>query len=235
MTWKIKDHYCYHEYLTVQKIPHLITTKKSGNMLDANKRKELFQKLTKEKYFNINWNDFPFAQCRQVHSSNISEVKNIQKDSIVSNCDGLFSFQKNIIQGIFTADCLPVFVVNKNREFIALLHVGWKGTQQEILHKFLDSIDSKVNKADIVFVFGPHIKSCCYKVGKEFRKYFEVQERQDKYFLDLESENVNQLINFGISKKNIHASQICTKCDDRFFSYRSGDKNNRIGSFIINH
>jgi copper oxidase (laccase) domain-containing protein len=35
--------------------------------------------------------------------------------------------EKGIVLGVFSADCLPIFIFDQKREIIGLLHAGWKG------------------------------------------------------------------------------------------------------------
>jgi copper oxidase (laccase) domain-containing protein len=71
-------------------------------------------------------------------------------------------------------------------------------------------------------VFGPAIRGCCYKVGKDFRPLFPgaVQERGGADYLDLAGVNRRQLTQSGVRAVNIDDCELCTCCDSRFYSYR---------------
>ena len=65
--------------------------------------------------------------------------------------------------------------------------------------------------------------SCCYEVGEEILKYFSVssiENKEDKYFLNLHRQITEDLIKMGIKRKNIVYSNICTFEDLSCCSFR---------------
>jgi copper oxidase (laccase) domain-containing protein len=54
-----------------------------------------------------------------------------------------------------------------------------------------------------------------------------------KYFLDLPTVIVDQLLQVGVQKKNIEVSKICTSCHSDYFSYRrAGGITGRFGGVV---
>ncbi len=47
------------------------------------------------------------------------------------NCDGLFTSNKDLTLEVSTADCLPIFFVDKF--FFGVVHAGWKGLAEGII------------------------------------------------------------------------------------------------------
>ena len=74
----------------------------------------------------------------QTHS-NIS----IDADSISSIVDADASYSKNLgtVCGILTADCLPVFVCNKEGTAVGVAHAGWRGLADGIIESLIESFD----------------------------------------------------------------------------------------------
>lgn len=170
--------------------------------------------------------------AEQTHGSNAYVVE--QKDAgrgatrykdAVSDTDALITKEKNIALSVFVADCLPVFIIDKKEDIIALAHCGWKSTSKSLLKKTISTMQQKFGSKpqnSLVF-FGPVIRKCCFQVGEEFSGYFRegICRREGKVFLDLIQVNCLQAKEAGIIEDNIFDSEICTYCqNDKFFSFR---------------
>lgn len=170
--------------------------------------------------------------ANQVHDDNvvIIEDKDKSKGSIkrgdaIASCDAMITKDKNIALAVLTADCLPIFIIDKAKGAIAIVHAGRKGTKKLIIKKTISIMQSKyqVNPKDLLVYFGPAIRRCCYEVGEEFIDYFKknIEKRNNKLYLDLIEINQLQLQESGVLKNNILDCEICTSCqNDKFFSYR---------------
>ena len=82
-----------------------------------------------------------------------------------SEGDGVYSYAKNIC-AIKTADCVPVLVASRKRNFYAAIHAGWRGICSEIIPIFLQKI-SNSEKDDLIFAIGPCISWNHFEVGPE--------------------------------------------------------------------
>lgn len=195
-------------------------------------QKNLFKALT-----DNNMNIDKAVYLRQVHgdeiyivnSENYGEVKGKFGDTLITN-------EKEIPIGIFTADCVPIIVVDYIKEIIAVVHAGWKGTDKRILGKTIEKMVKEFNSdiGNMYVILGPAIASCCFEVGEDvFNKFHYREKRDGKYYVDLFMENKKQALDLGILDKNIFLSNICTKCNnDLFYSYRVNNNTGRIGTFI---
>jgi len=91
-------------------------------------------------------------------------------------------------------------------------------------------IESKygISPSKLTAVIGPSIKKCCYEVGDDVASLFEdrgqnsdqylFNSRESKYMLDLSLANKLELQKAGVL--DIEVINICTKCNDSFYSYR---------------
>ena len=159
------------------------------------------------------------------------------KDTL-PNCDGMITNQKDLPLAVLTADCLSIFLYDIKNSAIGILHAGWRGTYKNIVKSALSLMNKsfKTEPRNLIVALGPAIRSCCYEVGSEFKKYFpnNLLKRKDRLYLDLIGINKKILINLGVKKKNILDSNICTSCRNKdFFSYRKeGDSAGRMISLI---
>ena len=177
---------------------------------------------------------------RQVHGNKVVHVteKYIQKNSEIEEADGLITNLLNVPIVVRTADCLPIFMYDTAHNGIGIVHAGWKGTQKAIMVEALRLMNKywKSTPQDIKIAIGPAIRSCCYKVGEEFKKYFprETVYKVDGFYLDLTLVNKNQLLKLGVKEKNIFDSRICTHCQKEYFSFRrEGEKAGRMISLMM--
>jgi copper oxidase (laccase) domain-containing protein len=90
----------------------------------------------------------------QVHESALIEVNNSFINSnmhsslcLIESSDGLYTEEKNLALGLYTADCVPCFVVTQN--YIYSLHLGWKGVYFGLLKKCLDKIKKDITSNDL--------------------------------------------------------------------------------------
>ncbi len=172
----------------------------------------------------------------QTHGDNITIIRDSAINKI-EDCDALITNVKNIPLMVMVADCLPILFYDKTQKVIAVAHAGRGGTIKEISKKtVLKMIEEFGSRAsDILVYIGASIGKCCYEVGYEIvqnisREYIE--KRDEKYYLDLQSMNTNQLLSVGIKKKHIEISQVCTCCDKEYFSYRRDGVTGRFAGIL---
>ncbi len=189
--------------------------------------------------FNVN----EVVYLKQVHSDNILIYKN--NDIINEEGDAIITNKKNVIIGVFTADCVPVILVDEVKKVSAAIHSGWRGTFNSITLKTIEKMKSefKCNPKNIKAYIGPHIRSCCYEVSKELKEKFlekkkEIKESDlfNKNKLNLEECILNDLSNSGVKEENINTLELCTYCSERIklHSYRKSNGNyGRMFTFII--
>ena len=172
----------------------------------------------------------------QTHS-NIS----IDADSILSIVDADASYSKKIgtVCGVLTADCLPVFISNKEGTAIGIAHAGWRGLVGGIIESLIESFDCKGE--DLIVHLGPAISQLSFEVGEEVKSQYLTKNKNfescftflnNKYYLDLYGAARVVLKSFGISL--ISGGDTCTYNEsDQYFSFRrDGDKSGRMAHLI---
>lgn len=183
---------------------------------------------------------------KQIHSDKILKYSRNDLESIKDNeGDAIITNEKNVIIGVFTADCVPVILVDKVRMISAVIHSGWKGTFASITYKTIKRMEKEFNcnPSDIEAYIGPHIRKCCYEVSEELKEKF-INEKKDipesilfsGRNLNLESCILDDLKKAGVNSKNINGVDLCTYCSNivKLHSYRkSNGSYGRMFSFII--
>lgn len=172
-----------------------------------------------------------------VNENNIGEK--IEGDALVTNLE-------KVPLLIFTADCVPIAVIDKKNKAIGLAHAGWRGTYDKIAEKTIEAMKNNYNTKpdDIVCVIGPSIGPCCYEVSKELVEKFNINLtnceekfyiiKEDRYYLDLWKINEYILKLSGVKEENIINLNLCTSCNcDKFHSYRKHNQTpERIGMIL---
>ncbi len=143
--------------------------------------------------------------------------------------DGILTANALLMPVLTAADCMPIFFYEREHGVFGVVHSGWKGTG--IVGEAISMI-KKIYKGDprrISVALGPHIRNCCYIVDEERASYFKKNFCEDcvseydgtkRYRLSLERANLFLLEKEGILDENIVVCDDCTKCDDRFGSFR---------------
>lgn len=173
-----------------------------------------------------------FAYLEQIHSGKVIEVKGEVKGV---EGDALFTFEKDILLCVFTADCVPVYVFGEN--FVGIIHAGWRGFVNGIFENFFKQIKDKgVHPEKLNAIVGVAICGDCYEVGKDvalkFPESFLKEKGNGKFLLDLKSYAYEKLVLNGLDKKNIEISKYCTKHNPYFHSYRRNKTDFRNINFI---
>ena len=179
---------------------------------------------------------YHFCGIRQTHSATVhvvTEAESVGWESLEDavEADALITDLSCVVLTILTADCVPILLYDPVHHAIAAVHAGWRGTQQRIITKTLDAMQTHygTRPMDVTAAIGPAIGACCYEVGSEVAIHFESygdtvrQSRHpEKYLLDLKQVNALQLRDAGLLPERIETSPLCTACErTRFFSYRA--------------
>ena len=205
----------------------ITTTKVDGDMHDEKNRQGLMECI-----------GLPFSMlttAEQVHGSAVHSVTGDDAGRKIHGADGLVTNIPGLPLGVFTADCVPVFLSEINKRAvrkIGILHVGWRGLCGGIIENGVSFFD----KASNLFVhIGPHICERCYTVNSETGARFLAGYKNGR--LDLAAEIKYRLKAAGVPSRNITCANTDKMCtyhrQDLFYSYRRGDKKERMLSLII--
>ncbi len=175
-----------------------------------------------------------YIVAKQTHSDHIKVITHKENqgwetlEDAIEDCDALITNVPGIVLSILTADCVPILLYDKEKDVVAAIHAGWKGTQAHIALKTVQKMHAMYgcDPKDIIAGIAPSIGACCYEVGKDVAEHFFNVPKSftavgDKYMLDLPYINQQQLLKAGLHEEQIQMSELCTACDvTQFFSYR---------------
>ena len=160
----------------------------------------------------------------QTHSS---VCINTSRFNTLDYADASFTSNPGDVCAVLTADCLPVFVSNKDGSMVGIAHAGWRGIISGVIENLIESFKS--NQEDLIVHLGPAISINSFEVGKEIKDLYLSKNKKFarsftfqncKYYLDLY--DAAKVILESLNITLISGGDSCTfEESDLFFSYRS--------------
>lgn len=175
-----------------------------------------------------------FALLNQIHGSAV-HILGADYDGARLAGDGMVTAAPGLALGIFTADCVPLLMVDAERRVAGAFHAGWRGTLAGIAGVGLSRMsEAGANLGRIRAALGPSIGACCYEVDTELGERFAAAwplsrsrigpGRPSKAMIDLRGILTDQLIEGGLDPASITTVGPCTRCaSECFFSRRAAD------------
>jgi YfiH family protein len=164
--------------------------------------------------------DTSLTTCQQIHSATVVRAGRETLWRECDSCDALWTRERGVSLAVKIADCLPIAVVDTQKNVIVNVHSGWRGAVQGITTAALDA--SALEPSTSMAFLGPSIRVCCFEVGEEVAAQFDerfIDRSYAKPHIDLVAFTTDVLRSRGITR--VSDSGLCTRCDDSIFhSYR---------------
>ena len=162
-----------------------------------------------------------------------------EKSHSIREADASYTEQKGVVCAVLTADCLPVFVSNRQGSVVGIAHAGWRGIVGGVIESLLKA--TNVNGKDLMVHLGPAISISSFEVGAEVRDQYIDKNKSfancfavstEKIYLDLYKAAKVVLSENGVV--SVSGGGYCTYRDGKeFFSYRrDGKKSGRMAHLI---
>lgn len=151
------------------------------------------------------------------------------------NADAVYTDQLNLPCVVLVADCLPIFLCDRQGMRVAVLHAGWRGLAGGIIAA---TVTRFLPENDLIAWLGPAIGPCHYEVGAEVKDAFRSEadcfipsDNPDRWLFDLYGVARKHLADSGVQA--VFGGGFCTYCEGkRFFSYRRDGDTGRIAALI---
>lgn len=167
----------------------------------------------------------------QVHGTEVITVS--EADGRRAKADGCVTTVAAIALCVFTADCVPILMVDVENHVAGALHAGWRGTLRNIAREGINAMErGGARRERIRIALGPSIGLCCFEVDASLADTFAHESpmkrehrregRVGKAYLDLRGIVVEQFMDCGIDAARISVVGPCTMCEsERYFSRRA--------------
>ena len=181
---------------------------------------------------------------RHVHGTNVWKVGEPFPEP--AEFDGLVTDRVGPVLAAFAADCIPLLFAEPDARVAGSAHAGWRGTVgvslpddagdvtrgPSVATRVVERMIELGASADRIRVaLGPSIGVCCFEVGPEvvaeFRRVYGDlaglvvrHASSGKDHIDLRVAMRANLERAGVRPEHIDSEPPCTRCDERFFSYR---------------
>ena len=115
------------------------------------------------------------ARINQVHGIEVHVVTR-ETASNRPRGDGIVTAEPGVILGIFSADCVPILMIDPKQKIAGAFHAGWRGILADIATVGVNAmIGLGARASDLRAALGPSIGQCCFEVDKELADRFSTK------------------------------------------------------------
>ncbi len=203
----------------------LFTSRADGNLstlsgeaaeLGRARREALCERL------GLDW----LCASRQVHGTDVQLVREASAhggEPVAIDADGHATSLRGVGVAALVADCLPVALAASGATpAVAIVHAGWRGLAAGVLENGVRALRELGADGELEAAIGPGAGVCCYEVGPEVHAALgaDSADGADRGGgnVDLRAIARERLLAAGAAR--VHDVDVCTICDERFFSYR---------------
>jgi polyphenol oxidase len=175
---------------------------------------------------------------RQVHGIGVAIARRGEVDPWrCPEADIILSDDPSVAIGVRVADCAPVLLFDPRKNSVGAVHAGWRGAAASAVGHAVEGMSRTfgTDPADLIAAIGPCLGACCAEVGPDVVDAFRAggandasmgawfaAGRGDRWLLDLERANRDQLACAGVRPDAIFGSGLCTKTHQAtLHSYRA--------------
>ncbi|WP_395613607.1 peptidoglycan editing factor PgeF [Allosphingosinicella sp.] len=166
----------------------------------------------------------------QIHSSEVVYADAPWPDDGRPKADALVTDRPGLALGVFTADCTPVLLADREAGVVGAAHAGWKGAFSGVVESTIAEMERRgAQRERILVALGPAIARKSYEVDEGFlRLFLDADAANERFFtpgreghhqFDTEAYLLARIAAAGI--RRAEALGLDTYADpDRFYSYR---------------
>lgn len=186
----------------------------------------------------------------QVHGREVLEFDSAsppltvtQQRSPVNVADAAITMQASVVLCVLSADCLPIFMCNREGDAIGICHAGWRGLAAGVIEaSALKLQQRRPASAGWIAHLGPAIGAAAFEVGDDVRSAFcDLHAADAQYFVPTTEAGKYLADLYKLASRRLHAAGFqtisggayCTVRDEQhFYSYRRDRQTGRMASLI---
>ncbi len=174
----------------------------------------------------------------QTHSTHCVKWQDVAHLSQKIEADASYSYFKEQVCVVMTADCLPILFTNRQGDWIAACHAGWRGLADGIVQNTVSQYSNE--KTELIAWIGPALMQKHFEVGHDVKDIFV---KQDENYLQFFQANQNARFQFdfiGLAKQilnsygiKVYGGKHCSYSEQElFYSFRRDNQTGRMASLI---
>jgi len=200
------------------------------------------ENVTRHREYFLSRHNIDIDQCVVMdveHSDRIASVDSSYCDAVTRGttspiaADALTTDEEGVCLFLLTADCLPVAVFDPVQKAIALVHLGWQSTDQDLAAKTIDHLTKTYGSRldGLLIDIGPAIHARSYVKQKTAQLQKPawtpyLTNGDQGYHVDLIRYNYDALRSCGVPVDRITVSDRDTARDEHFFSHYNAARGN---------
>lgn len=164
--------------------------------------------------FELGFSADNLCLAEQIHGNLVSTVDEPRGfNSPMPKADGLITFQKGVILGIFVADCCAVLIADRRGRGVSIVHSGRVGSELGIVKNAIRKFNEHgIDSSDLIVQLSPCIRPPAYEI-------------------DFSATIITDCLSFGVPKESIFDTNECTSLNlEKFYSYRA--ENGKTGRLL---
>jgi YfiH family protein len=122
------------------------------------------------------------VRVRQVHGADVlvrrvGDARPASSDADAgAAADVIVSDDPGVALAVRVADCVPLLIADRRTGAVAAAHAGWRGLAAGVPAATVGALAREFGSqpSDLVAAAGPSIGACCYEVGEDVYRRFEV-------------------------------------------------------------
>lgn len=166
------------------------------------------------------------VRLRQVHGvdaldeSELAAGGRAEGDAVTGSLPGVLGV-------VSVADCVPGFLLHREKRVWAAVHAGWRGVAAGVLGSAVDKLAGRYDivPAELVLYLGPSICGKCYEVGPDVAARLRAvgdcagvePAGEGKSVADLRAILLEQARRAGLRTESAAAGEYCTRCHNHLF------------------
>lgn len=183
--------------------------------------------------------DFDRLTCpQQVHGVKVARVDasnagvgRAGRETAIADCDGVMTDVAGVPLVAFSADCCLLLIVEPAVHAVGLTHAGWRGVAGGGARVLVEEMQRAYGASPerMLAAIGPAAQPCCYEISDDLAEQLAASPEvgpdmltrpAEKWHLNMHSALTRQLSQCGLVAEQVERLNLCTICDERFFSYR---------------
>lgn len=180
----------------------------------------------------------------QVHGVRVFTVEADTPGGMLGQGDALITDVPGTALMVFSADCIPILLYDRERRAVGAVHSGWRGTAQAVAAAAVEEMMRQFGcfPGNIRAAIGPGIGSCCFlthdDVPDAMREAFgssadaHMVKRGGQWAVDLKGIVRDTLLEAGV--REIYTDGLCSCCHEPLLwsHRRSGSRRGLQGAVI---